>query len=727
MKVAAENRVIGRHGITEERQFQIRGSAKAFKILSDGLYSDKVTAVIRELSCNAKDAHVDDGHGDTPFEIHLPNVLEPWFAVTDNGIGLSNEDVMNMYSTYFDSTKTESNKVTGCLGLGSKSPFAYVDSFTVESRWEGKLTLFSCFYNEDGIPTITIMGESMDTDEHNGLTVKMAVMEGDFREFATKAVATLNRFNPSPIVTGNTDYAVVTVDYMAEGTNWKMLKTENSYGESKVHAIQGNVTYPVSERSLGDLTVAQSAIMELTIDLFFDIGDLDVAANREALGYDEATIKNIKDRLDVISKEIPPLFQGKFDDCKTLWTARLLFQEIIRPLPHGLTNVLSDDDVGLKWHKQSLHGYFHLERDDFKDLSIIQFTRHHRGSRGQSVDWGYKNEMKFRADIDILFFYDDIGHGSHSRVTHFIEEHEQAVRYQYLFKTDNRKLLKKISKALGDVTIQPVSNLAKRPKAVRMARRVTSKVLEYTGKSYDRRDSWNPTELDLKTGGIYVMINRFKVYQAFVGSDDISREQEMSNFDDIVSLAQNNGIIDLTNQTIYGIRKGDVAKLKDDSGWINLFDLIRDKLAVVVKKERVSQIMADRQEYHNFNCDVQQFITQLDISLFTKGTPMYIFLHAYNYMKGRDSTRAEDIAKVAETVDFVITDSKPKHNLKTLWQTVYDRYPMLTLMSDRDLRGGYYRSGTDNIEDNYQRLADYMVLVEQSIGTPVQPAVKKAA
>lgn len=92
--------------------------------------------MIRELSCNAKDAHVDAGKGDVPFEIHLPNDLEPWFAVTDFGIGLSHEDVTGLYRTYFDSTKTKSNDVTGQFGIGSKSPFAYVDQFTVEARWK---------------------------------------------------------------------------------------------------------------------------------------------------------------------------------------------------------------------------------------------------------------------------------------------------------------------------------------------------------------------------------------------------------------------------------------------------------------------------------------------------------------------------------------------------------------------------------------------------------------
>jgi len=725
MKVNNETREVGRHGTSNEREFSIKGSAKAFKILSDGLYSDKILAVIRELSCNAKDSHVDAGKGDVPFEIHLPNTLEPWFAVTDNGIGLCNEDVENMYSTYFESTKTDSNEVTGCLGLGSKSPFAYVDSFTVESRWNGKLTLFSCFYNEAGIPSITMMGEPMNTTEHNGLTVKMAVREQDMREFASKAANVLRRFIPAPTVTGNTSYAIKTVEYLVEGTDWKLVKGENHYSESKVNAIQGNVTYPISRNSLGDLTETQRAIMDLSVDMFFNIGELDVAANREALGYDNTTIANIKAKLDVVATEIAPLFQDKFKDCKTLWEARVLFQEVIKPLPRGLQNILSNNDVGLKWHKQPLGEAFKFNREEI-NVTIVQFLRGVRGNRGQFVEYGYHGDMKFEASANVLFFYDDIGHGSHSRVTHFIETNESAVKQQFLIKTDNRKLLKKFSKTLGNVTLQPVSNLPKRPKTVRATMRVTSKVLEYVGRHHDRRDSWNPTELDFKTGGVYVMINRFKVFDITKNPSGTDSEREVNDFDSIVELAKENGVIDLTGKTIYGIRKGDVAKLKDDSGWISLFDLVRDKLAVAVKTENVAQIMADREAFNSFSCDLTDFIKQLDRAKFANGTPMAIFLHAYDYMRGRDSTRAKAITNVAEKVKFTITDATPKHDLEVLWEAVRTQYPLIKILNDHAIRGGYYNRDTVRVE-NYAHLKQYLELIDAQNKTIPAEKKEKAA
>ena len=50
---------------------------------------------------------------------------------------MEHEDCMVLYTTYFRSTRNNSNDSVGCLGLGSKAPFAYTDSFTVEAYLNG--------------------------------------------------------------------------------------------------------------------------------------------------------------------------------------------------------------------------------------------------------------------------------------------------------------------------------------------------------------------------------------------------------------------------------------------------------------------------------------------------------------------------------------------------------------------------------------------------------------
>ena len=88
MKLQQNTNTIVRSGSFEESNYTIEASAKAFSILSDGLYANKIEAVIRELSTNAYDSHVDAGHPDKPFLVHLPNRFKPVFYIRDYGTGL---------------------------------------------------------------------------------------------------------------------------------------------------------------------------------------------------------------------------------------------------------------------------------------------------------------------------------------------------------------------------------------------------------------------------------------------------------------------------------------------------------------------------------------------------------------------------------------------------------------------------------------------------------------
>jgi hypothetical protein len=108
--------------VSQVNSFSIKATAKSFNILSSGLYANKIRAIIRELSCNAVDSHVAAGKADVPFDVYLPTALEPFFRIRDYGTGLDHEQVTNIYTTYFESTKTGSNDFIGALGLGSKSP-----------------------------------------------------------------------------------------------------------------------------------------------------------------------------------------------------------------------------------------------------------------------------------------------------------------------------------------------------------------------------------------------------------------------------------------------------------------------------------------------------------------------------------------------------------------------------------------------------------------------------
>ena len=111
----------------------------AFFLLSSTLYKEPYRAIIRELVSNAIDASKQ-----LPIEeqkdvvLHVPsNISNQEFYVQDFGIGMSLEQVINIYGNYFASNKQNDANSIGGFGLGGKTPFIYVkdktDGFKLET------------------------------------------------------------------------------------------------------------------------------------------------------------------------------------------------------------------------------------------------------------------------------------------------------------------------------------------------------------------------------------------------------------------------------------------------------------------------------------------------------------------------------------------------------------------------------------------------------------------
>ena len=126
-------------GIESSVKFGIKASGlhHILGILRNQLYSDKILAVLREYTTNAVDAHIMAGCPERPVEVSLPTKLNLLFKVRDYGPALSDEEIQDVYAFYGESTKRTSNDVTGMLGIGSKSAFAYGDNFVINSYLDG--------------------------------------------------------------------------------------------------------------------------------------------------------------------------------------------------------------------------------------------------------------------------------------------------------------------------------------------------------------------------------------------------------------------------------------------------------------------------------------------------------------------------------------------------------------------------------------------------------------
>lgn len=99
-----------------------------FNLMIDGIYTNKLHSVIRELCTNARDSVIEAKKGklivsvsSTPVGIKV--------SIKDTGLGLSEEDARKYLCNLNASSKRNSNDAVGCLGIGSKSAFSLVSHY----------------------------------------------------------------------------------------------------------------------------------------------------------------------------------------------------------------------------------------------------------------------------------------------------------------------------------------------------------------------------------------------------------------------------------------------------------------------------------------------------------------------------------------------------------------------------------------------------------------------
>lgn len=306
-----ENRNVKKIGVfNQETQFQIRNTAKAFRVFVGNLYSDKVGAIIREISANAYDAHVEAGVKE-PFEVTLPSQFEPTFVLRDFGNSMSHDFMMGDYTAAFYSTKDKSNDFNGALGLGRLALLSLCDSYNCECFQNGTKRSYSIYINEHGIPSILFLGEEK-TDEKNGFLVESAVPPNLYQDFESKAKAIYKNYKTRPIIKNRDDFVIPDETYL-------ILAEDGSFGlkgsSSESVAIMGTYAYPIDYNVISGLTDIQEKLLKSGLITHFNLGELDIQPSREGLHYNKQTIENIKKKLDSIIPLVKPIvlknFEGK--------------------------------------------------------------------------------------------------------------------------------------------------------------------------------------------------------------------------------------------------------------------------------------------------------------------------------------------------------------------------------------------------------------------------------
>lgn len=305
----------------------------------------------------------------TPVEIHLPDAYEPWLEIKDWGMGLSLEKIIGepipaeegqvliegnipvkedeipegkgviaepgwyqgqlvfrspdnneiirtggLYTTMFESTKGDSNDQIGAFGLGSKSPFAISDSFTVEARYDGELYNFLMYLNEKRIPCVELTSKDLETrdpkpeatEDYNGLTVRVPVRQSQYAKFADQLSDLCRVLLPHeyPVVKNDSYFDGFTpIDRSNRIDNTYIQQAKRQSHASTHYAVMGGVAYPIE---LGQINDEIRALLERfpSTYTFFPLGSLNVPPSREDLSYDQFTRACLNDVLANLQKAI---------------------------------------------------------------------------------------------------------------------------------------------------------------------------------------------------------------------------------------------------------------------------------------------------------------------------------------------------------------------------------------------------------------------------------------
>ena len=461
MKLHTKTNTITKSENFVESNYSIDATAKAFAILSDGLYSNKILAVVRELSTNAYDSHVAAGCPEKPFDVTLPTSLDHEFSIRDYGTGLSKENCMSLYTTYFRSDKTDSNDAVGCLGLGSKSPFAYTDQFMVESFHNGSHMTFSAYKNENDEPVFALLSEQY-TDEPNGLRVSFATEVGDSINFKYEAQNVWKYFVTTP--NANIDVEVVSQgDATMSGDDWQICNKAN-HGYAKNELVMGQIGYELDadqfEGDVYDLLWRGHGLI-----IHANIGDVDITPSRESLSYNSRTKDFIHNKIKNILEEISTQTQQYIDDSPTLWDARLAWT--------GVNKSMS----GVKTIREAIGEITHYKNQElFSAETWCGVDLPESTKAGNNVVWYTKSKyrttvqrqeisvLKVFSRADMTIIYENEKKGSVGRVKHHLKEVKQEGN-MFLIRGDE-DYLEEVLTALGANRdhVADVTTLAKPPR-----------------------------------------------------------------------------------------------------------------------------------------------------------------------------------------------------------------------------------------------------------------------
>jgi len=745
MKLVEKPNTVQSRGVQSTVKFGIKadGISHIFHVLRNQLYSDKVTAVIREYSTNAADAHVEVGKLNKPIEVTLPSRFNPVFSIRDFGPSLSEDEIKDVFAYYGESTKRNTNTQTGMLGIGSKSAFAYGDNFVITAYLDGKKHTYNAFIDDTKVGQISKLSEE-ESSEETGLEITVPINTQDVDEFHEKSKEVFRYFEVKPIVNGKQlEYSKSETLYSGNGWAWQAQRDENhryGYGHrGEPVVIMGNIGYPIDVDQLklegDDSALSNFACANLRLEL--QIGDVEISASREALQYTDYTIKSIQKKLKQASKEIVALIEKSFSDCESLWQAKVLSGELFdySGSLHSCQSLIKKE---VRWRGKvigdtAIHPY--AERSSavgkiapLLDSSRVEIHEYEQGYRGnRKVKAAFANTVSAQANTLIVLNEKPHRRGAMNRLVAQVEEEGKKV---YIITLKDQKFKNNALKSLGMIEDDVVMLESLPEKKLDVHRygsptgvgtknnKHSKKIFSFKGegKTWGQQSSWWKTdEVDLEGDEaiVYVAIDRFKWQDNILAT----HEQASHSLQRVIESVKSAGW--LKDVTIYGVKPKELQKFQDAPIAISLGEFLKSKALDEIESKGLGQELASIKAYSSLGqTDNWRRVTELNLDLIDKNSVLAAFLQEVKRVakkKHDEKDKVNSVRSILSDLNIQVEGHDPKVDLVAIEKCVLETYPMLEPLMDSKM-GNWRWNGDKEIQKEVKKLfVSYVNLVDNFI------------
>lgn len=697
-------------------------------MLRSQIYSNPIESFVRELISNAVDAHARAGKQDVPFEIWAPTETRHNFIIRDYGNSMTPDVIANVYSKMGSSDKRDSNKELGAFGIGAASPLAYTNLFYIETyTLENEVVTYrkwAQYVDSTQMGKLSLLEEQTVLNEPTGTCITVPTTNGgDLFPIHTAIIQYTTYLKVKPKI-HDCSIKHDTKPPVFFGENWKWYEEgiELSSTSSKPTAVVGGVPYPISGAILTQIReqgnssnlplIGINIFLKQRMALFFNIGELDLSANREHLQYTAKTIHTLLHRLKQVLEETKVIVASKVHTAPNYLQACQKWYS----LPQAVRGILQE--ANFKWNGRNFTQNISIASKDF-DIRSYAYRAKSYYDTTQVIRSNTDHYIHIRPSEynTIAVYLNDTGtrRVSSQYTTYLIDT--CGIECLYILQPEKEgeegcKIDPRDKELLGVQSLAEVKD--RLPKEERKERSFGFIEGYYLPDKMNHRPratgatAWFETEkYPVDQGGVYVIFEENWYIMRDAKSKDSSSNEKIneSTLRTVVKL--------LGITRLYGFKRAVVHRLADN--WIPLTDIIDDKLdewAENVDLQYVINVAHEREDkkfiHQVFESTLPILLTDSVIKAVDPESPFNKYYQVSKECEGLIQKLSEKLIPLLfmsnKYLEFQQTD------ITKYYDEVMSRYSIIRGLGNSSVRS--YKQHEDVLAKGF---ADYINLIDENI------------